>query len=357
MFARSFEYVPPVPERYVEGVSVLLAAGNKLFAGREDGVVDCLGAAASYSQPVFEPDFDLLENVPIKEKIMAMERTTDGGMNEILYVANEKNICVMRVRNDAPTLSICQDSLANERVRIAGEKRFNNAHTYLVNSLSLSCDEASLLSADFLRINLWRPERMDKYLALVDIKSSMQTKGISYVINSARFSPFSDHLFAYGTSSGAVTLHDTAIEPCSSAVASFTDSTARGIKSASDLCFPRPGIIVARSLNSLAIYDMRSSQAPLLSVELAKDAAEQAQLNNSRAIYQTFRISCDEFAVYTGSCFNTVYVVDIATGEATEVLVGAERSYSLENRIRNVVRTPSGFACVHRRQICRYDRI
>jgi serine/threonine-protein phosphatase 2A regulatory subunit B len=47
---------------------------------------------------------------------------------------------------------------------------FSNAHTYHINSIGVSSDQATFLSADDLRINLWSLEVPNRCFNMVDIK-------------------------------------------------------------------------------------------------------------------------------------------------------------------------------------------
>jgi serine/threonine-protein phosphatase 2A regulatory subunit B len=47
---------------------------------------------------------------------------------------------------------------------------FANAHTYHINSISVNSDQATFLSADDLRINLWNLEITEQSFNIVDIK-------------------------------------------------------------------------------------------------------------------------------------------------------------------------------------------
>jgi serine/threonine-protein phosphatase 2A regulatory subunit B len=47
---------------------------------------------------------------------------------------------------------------------------YANAHTYHINSISVNSDQATFLSADDLRINLWDLEVTNQSFNIVDIK-------------------------------------------------------------------------------------------------------------------------------------------------------------------------------------------
>jgi serine/threonine-protein phosphatase 2A regulatory subunit B len=52
------------------------------------------------------------------------------------------------------------------------KKVYANAHTYHINSISVNSDQATFLSADDLRINLWNLDITEQSFNIVDIKPS-----------------------------------------------------------------------------------------------------------------------------------------------------------------------------------------
>lgn len=58
------------------------------------------------------------------------------------------------------------DSVMSSRCR----KVYSNAHTYHINSISLSSDRETFLSADDLRVNLWHLDISSTSFNIVDIK-------------------------------------------------------------------------------------------------------------------------------------------------------------------------------------------
>ena len=51
-------------------------------------------------------------------------------------------------------------------------RAYANAHTYHINSISMSSDQETFLSADDLRINLWHLDVSDCSFNILDIKPS-----------------------------------------------------------------------------------------------------------------------------------------------------------------------------------------
>jgi hypothetical protein len=71
---------------------------------------------------------------------------------------------------DVPQL--CRVQVTQHELCLASRARrvYANAHTYHVNSISVNSDQATFLSADDLRINLWSLEVTNTSFNIVDIK-------------------------------------------------------------------------------------------------------------------------------------------------------------------------------------------
>ncbi|KAI5169755.1 serine/threonine-protein phosphatase 2A regulatory subunit B [Pancytospora epiphaga] len=357
MFVRTACHSPKVSEEFTEGITTLLGVGERIYMGREDGVLECLSKSIQYTHPIFTSEFDVLENTMVKEKIVALERTTDGGLNEIFFVANEKTMKVIKLRIDAPTLDICHSNVKNPTVRATGESRCSAIHSYIINSLSLNLGGDTLISADYLRVNIWSPIRMEHGYNLVDLKPQVLGEGLSFVINTAKFSPQHESIFAYSASNGEVALYDIDTSLENKPVLILSNKNTSGIKSISDFAFVDSNLITTRSLNTVSLFDTRNPVSPVLSVDLLTNPADQSLLNSSGAVYQTFKIATDGMHAYTGSCFNSVYCVNLLSGQIEEVLVGDKREYDVSNRVRCIIQDGAGFACCFNRQLHRYSQV
>jgi serine/threonine-protein phosphatase 2A regulatory subunit B len=79
------------------------------------------------------------------------------------HTPTTETICVFRVR--------CLQVVPHEVRMVSRAKRiFSSAHTYHINSIGVSSDQATFLSADDLRINLWSLEVPNRCFTMVDIK-------------------------------------------------------------------------------------------------------------------------------------------------------------------------------------------
>jgi WD40 repeat protein len=87
------------------------------------------------------------------------------------------------------------------------KRSYANAHTYHINSIALSSDCETFISADDLRVNLWHLDRQDQAFNIVDIKPQSM-EDLTEVITCADFHPRQCNLFAYSSSKGLIRLAD-----------------------------------------------------------------------------------------------------------------------------------------------------
>lgn len=354
MFVKKHEYKPDVDTKFGEKVTCLTKKDGRLWIGREDGVLEFHDSIANFRTRVFESEFDYLENEDIKEKITAVDSMSDGGISDILFVGNEKNLKILRTRNDASTLDIC-NGLHSQKYRTSEIKKCQNIHSYIINSISINKSREYLITADYIKINLWKPERMDDFYNIIDIKPQL-VGGVVFVINSCKFSSFSDSILAYSSSNGEICVNDISIAPRSQKVCTMKNTNTDGIKSISDFSFIDSNLIVSRSLNSICLFDMRNPKASVFSRELITDFNEQNMLNSSDAIYEKFKIANDGMYAYTGSYFSSVYCINMLSGAQEEIVVGEKRQFGVENRIKLITGDTDEFSCALDGSIMKYVR-
>lgn len=353
MFTRKAVYTPPVDDKYRDKITCLRSKDTNLLIGREDGGVELHKDAYDYWHPAFSPEFDCLDSEDIKERAVAVEQGLTGDVSDVVFVANEKTIKVLRMHNNFATYDLINGRYSPE-YKVVEEKVCHNVHSYVLNSLSLNNSGDSLLGSDFIRINLWKPERMDKFYNLVDIKPQL-FGGVVFVINSAKFSPFQENLFVYSTQCGDIAIQDVDITPRSSCAALIKVSVAGPVKSVFDVSFASQNHIVARTLNTVSLFDIRNPDHPVFTRQLSSDPYELSLLNSSDAVYQTYHIAGNNLFAYTGSCFNIVYSVNILTGDLEEVLIGDKREFNVEHRIKYITLDGNGFACAYQGQLLRFS--
>jgi serine/threonine-protein phosphatase 2A regulatory subunit B len=344
MFSKQYEYTPQTELQYKEKITCLYQKNENLWIGREDGFLECHGNSQKILYKAFKTDFDYLENEDIKPRITCFEHTNDGGLNDVVFIGNEKSIKVIKVRNDASTHDICNEKYSSD-FRVNDVTTCKNVHNYILNSISLNRTKDYLISCDYIKINLWKPERMENFYNIVDLKPQL-VDGAVFVINSCKFNPWKDNVMAYSSSNGEIYLNDISITPRSQTVSIMRNINTESIKSISDFTFIDENMIVSRSLNNLCLFDVRNTKIAVFSKELITNLDEQNALNSSDAIYEKFKISSDGLFAYTGSYFNSVYSTNVISGVQEEILVGNQRVFDVENKIKLVSAGTNGFSCV-----------
>ena len=179
------------------------------------------------------PVFDYLKSVELEPKINALRWFQPVGVNgsACLLSCNDKTIKLWKItQQDYSFIPNCVSSyggaseasrssrdlaLPYKTARLPGadagrastRRVYKDAHAYHINSVDICADRESFLSADDLRINLWRTERTDVSLTYVDIKPD-NMEDLAEVITLASFHPAHSYLLAYATSKGTVKLVD-----------------------------------------------------------------------------------------------------------------------------------------------------
>lgn len=151
-------------------------------------------------------------------------------------------------------------------------KTYSGAHTYHINSISLSSDQETFVSADDLRINLWHLDRSDLSYNIVDIKPSSM-EDLTEVITCADFHPKDCHVLAYSSSKGCIRLVDMrASALCDQHAKLFEEPEPSGarsffseiIASINDVKFLADGrYILARDYMTLKLWDVNMEREPV----------------------------------------------------------------------------------------------
>jgi serine/threonine-protein phosphatase 2A regulatory subunit B len=304
-------------------VSSLLCKGG-VYLGWEDGRVECYdGVGKRYGFQGFALEFDYLESCDVLEKVLAIERFGDGGLRDFVVVGNERNLKLWRTRSKAPTAEIV-NGRPGEEYESTCLRECKNVHSYILNSLSLNNNDQYLISSDYLKVNLWRPDRFEGCFTVVDVKPH-KYNDLVFVINSAKFNPELDTVFGYSTSSGEIHVNDLRLSSKSQEVLMIDGSEVEGIdsavKSISDFHFIDANLVVARNLNSVTLYDQRNSRRDIFTTVLCSDAQEINSIYETDAVYARFRISCSRDSAFTGGFSNRVNVISLLDGTREEVEV------------------------------------
>lgn len=354
MFAKTSEYKPDKINESNEYLTMLINKGNDVFLGSEDGILENINEKRGFKTKVFAQEFDYLENEEIKPTLTSLEVFHDG-INDLLFVGNEKTMKVIKIRNDTSTFNISQN-LFSEKNRFKEVAKFENIHSYLLNSISLNASKEFIITSDYIKIHMWKPNRMDQYYTLVDLKPTL-VDGVVYVINSCKFNPYHDKILSYSSSNGEIFINDIYSTPKSQNILRLVNSNNESIKSISDFSFISENHIISRSLNNVCLFDIRNEKQEVFSKKLVTDSAELKILNGSDAIYEKFKIDSNGNTAYTGSYHDSVYSIDVSTGHFEEVLMNQERRFDVKRNIRFVAAKNDGFFCISKDSLLNYKKL
>lgn len=178
-------------------------------------------------------------------------------------------------------------------------RTYSAAHTYHINSISLSSDQETFVSADDLRINLWHLDRSDTSFNVVDIKPESM-EDLTEVITCAEFHPTSSHIFAYASSKGCLRLADMrAAALCDQHAKLYEDPEPPGprsffseiIASVNDACFvgQEGNLLLSRDYMTLKLWDLRNEAGPLETLPVQETLRNKlCDLYESDAIFDKF---------------------------------------------------------------------
>ncbi|KAJ3606000.1 hypothetical protein NHX12_028043 [Muraenolepis orangiensis] len=224
-----------------------------------------------------EPEFDYLKSLEIEEKINKIHKTiklwkiSERDKRPEGYNLKEEDgryidpghVTSLRVPVFRP-----MDLMVDASPR----RVFSNAHTYHINSISVNSDNATYLSADDLRINLWSLEVNNHSFNIVDIKPA-NMEDLTEIITAAEFHPHQCNTFVYSSSKGNIRLCDMrASALCDQHTKLFEepeDPSNRSffseiISSISDVKFSHSGrYLMTRDYLTVKIWDLNMESRPL----------------------------------------------------------------------------------------------
>ncbi|KAG9393377.1 Protein phosphatase 2A regulatory subunit PR55 [Carpediemonas membranifera] len=285
-----------------------------------------------------EPEFDYLRSLEIDEKINQIRWCHPQPGAQFLLTTNDKTVKLWKIYERKPkqvaTMSTSRAAgphavqiphmISSKSVISATPKRvFNNAHAYHINSLSLSSDGVTFLSADDLRINMWGTERPETAFNVIDIRPP-NLDNLVEVITAAECHPGEAATFAYGTSKGVIRLCDLrASALCDFGSKSFNESTAGQppksfyqeiASSISDLHFSKDGkYMFARDFLTLKVWDVAMESRPLHTIPIHDSLKPHLpQLFEQDVIFDKFEcaVSPSGSHVLTGSYNNNFHIYD-----------------------------------------------
>ena len=237
-------------------------------------------------------------------------------------------------------------------------KVYSSAHTYHINSISISADQEAFLSSDDLRINLWHLDRPDTSFNVVDIKPSSM-EDLTEVITAAEFSNRDPNLFAYGSSKGSVRIADLrASALCDRHSKCFDDQNgAPGsrtffseiISSVNDVKFVPPDgtHFITRDYMTVRLWDIRYEVGPVASYGVHDSLRNKlSELYENDAIFDKFDVACsgDGANFATGTYSSFFRIVPRSGGAASgEALLEANRDPTRRRLAPSATKMPSRF--------------
>ncbi|KAF8057941.1 PP2AB2 [Scenedesmus sp. PABB004] len=282
-----------------------------------------------------EPEFDYLKSLEIEERINAIQ-WLPGGRSHALLSTNDKTIKLWKAaaapacaapRAPAPPGSVGALRLprvaAREAALVSRARRvFANGHTYHIHSLSVNSDQATFLSADDLRINLWSLEEQRAAFTLVDLKPP-NMDDLAEVITSVQFHPSHCATLAYASSRGCVRLADMrAAALCDRSAKVYEEAPPPGggprsffsdvIASTSAIAFSPCGrYLLSRDYMALRVWDLAAEARPLATLAVHEHLRPRlCDLYDNDCMFDKFgcAVSGDGAAVATGTYNNSFRV-------------------------------------------------
>lgn len=301
------------------------------------GSRESLTCVPHFQFQAFEVEFDFLKSLDIESKINQV-RFYEIPNKVALLTANDRTIKLWKITDRHEHVCDSVKALKQGKgLRLPKKKGgpapsakasslFKNAHAYHINSLDISSEAATFVSADDLRINLWNSERSDTAFNLVDFKPSNMTE-LNEVITCTRFFPKQSNLFHFSTSRGILRVSDLRESAC-------VTSYSKTFKGSSELNTNAPKgaytelisaitdvklsqserYFAVRDYMTVKIWDMKMEREPVTTITVHDHIEPHlSQLYSSEAIFDKFEVSFspDDGKILTGSYNNKFYVYDV----------------------------------------------
>jgi serine/threonine-protein phosphatase 2A regulatory subunit B len=289
-----------------------------------------------------DPEFDYLKSVEIEEKINQIQWLKQKNAGHMLLSTNDKTVKLWKISSkqlQGPSVVVgspmrCSSlfrrqvspmtPVPQEQVRSHLRYSYANAHAYHINSISLSSDSETFLSADDLRINIWHLDHKES-LNVVDIKPP-NMEDLTEVITSASYHPQHCSQFVYSTSKGTMKMGDlreasTIQRYCRSFEMEEEPSNktffSEIISSISDCKFGNDcRYLLSRDYLTLKIWDVNMEIRPIRVLNMHEALrARLCDVYENDCIFDKFecRWSGDSRIVFTGSYKNNFKVSDVTS--------------------------------------------
>jgi len=293
---------------------------NKVVEHKRDPEVKQDGYCAYHFYGQFqshETEFDYLKSLEIEERINVIQWCSLGSNALMLLAANDRCIKLWKIFEKPllkPLMVPHDRSLANgtESIRIPRlntseiltaaipRRTYTAAHTYHINSLTMSSDKEHFISADDLRINLWNIETSSHTFCIADIKPE-NMENLDQVIKHVEFHPVHCNIFSYGTSRGELLLADlrassTVKKPskifhsASKTRDFFTEIVEQVLHSSFSKADSTK--VVVRQFKNVKVWDLRHEKEPLCIVPIPGFTKQNMEyLYHNDQIFDKFQIS------------------------------------------------------------------
>lgn len=204
------------------------------------------------------------------DKTIKLWKISESNKREVGFNTREENGAIADF-SSVSDLKVPQWVDSRLTVNACPRRKFRNAHTYHINSISINSDGETFLSSDDLRTNLWHFEVTDKSFNIVDIKPSNMEE-LSEVITASEFHPTECSLFVYSSSKGTIRLCDMRQSAlCDNHAKMFegVEDPSRSffseiISSISDVKFSNSGrYMISRDYLSVNVWDLKMETRPI----------------------------------------------------------------------------------------------
>lgn len=286
-----------------------------------------------------ESEFDYLKSLEIEEKINMIRWLPRTSLAHTMLTTNDKTIKLWKISpkaipspsRNSPLSNLFPASKPDSGSRAHPRCVYANGHAYHINSLSVSADGETFISADDLRVNLWNLQVSNTSFNVVDIKPT-NMEDLTEVITAAACHPKHSHQFVWSNSRGAIRLSDmrsAALCDEHSKVFEEPDDPARRsffseiISSVSDVKFSHDGrYILSRDYMTLRLWDVNMEARPVKTIHVHETLRPRlCDLYESDCIFDKFQccFSGDGANFVTGSYQNLFHIYDSSTKQDTVI--------------------------------------
>ena len=335
---------------YGDSIAAADKGGRVVLFRKNDAIDDEISLEGLTYIPKFqfqayEVEFDFLKSLDIESKINQL-RFYEIPNRSALFTANDRSIKFWKLSERFEHESNSVEALnQGNGLRFPSKKGvptmsakackvYKNGHAYNINSLDMSSDVATFLSADDLRMNIWNIERSDVAFNLIDFKPSDMVE-LNEVITCTRFFPQQSNLLHFSTSKGVLRVCDLRESAC-------VTSYSRTFKDHGDISKEGPNgayrelvsaitdaklshnerYFAVRDYMKVKIWDLKMEREPISTINVHDHLEPHlAQLYSTEAIFDKFEVSFspDDKKILTGSYNNKFYIYDYSNPTAPVV--------------------------------------